>query len=92
MWYVKESTFRKRPIDNVKYARKIMMHGEKHRGQKEVIMGEYRKSLMFAEYYIFTPFSVLKRWMKDAVSRFHKAKKDDLIIAVKNLFRDIIHH
>lgn len=92
MWYVKESTFRKRSIDNVKYAPKIMMLGEKHRGQKEVIMGDCKKSLMFPEYYIFAPFSVLKRWMKDAVSRLHKAKKDDLIIAVRNLFRDIIHH
>ena len=42
-------------FDNIEHLRKIMMHGEKHRSEKEVMVGEYRKALMFAGYNILHP-------------------------------------
>ena len=64
---------------------KIMMNGE------DILMGEYRKSPVFAGYHIFAPASLIERYMEDAVFRFHETKKDDPIMAATNLFGNIIN-
>ena len=63
---------------------KIMMD------EKDILMGEYRKSPAFAGYHIFAPASLIERYMEDAIFRFHKTKKDDSIMAATNLFGNII--
>lgn len=45
-------------------------------------MGDYTKSTALAWYYIFAPSDVIKRQMKDAISRFHETKKDDSVMTV----------
>ena len=52
---------------------------------------EYRKSLTFGGYHVFTPLSVIERCMKDKISSFCKVKKDDAIMAATNLVEDIIN-
>ena len=64
---------------------KIMMD------EKDILMGEYRKSPAFAGYHIFAPASLIERYMEDAIFRFHKTKKDDPIMAATNLFGNIIN-
>ena len=62
-----------------------MMDGE------DILAGEYRKSPAFAGYHIFAPASHIERCMEDAIFRFHETKKDDPIMAAKNLFGEIIN-
>ena len=62
-----------------------MMDGE------DILVGEYRKSPAFAGYHIFTPASLIERYMEDAIFRFHETKKDDPIMAATNLFGNIIN-
>ena len=40
---------------------------------------------------IFAPAGYIKRYMEDAIFRFHKTKKDDPIMAATNLFGNIIN-
>ena len=40
---------------------------------------------------MFTPASLIERYMEDKIFRFHKTKKDDPIMAATNLFRKIIN-
>ena len=70
----------------IKQTHKIMMDGE-----KDVLAGEYRKSLAFADYYIFAPAGNIERYMDGAIFRFYKTKKDDPIMAATNLFGNIIN-
>ena len=51
-------------------------------------MEKYRK---FEKYHIFAPVDAIGRYKKETILRFHKSKKDDSIIVVKNLFGDIIN-
>ena len=53
--------------------------------------GEYRKSPVFAGYYIFASASHIERYMEDAIFKFHETKKDDLIMAATSLFGNIIN-
>ena len=75
----------------VKHVHQIVMHKEKHQDRKDVLVGEYRKSLAFAGYHIFAPVDVIERNMRDAIFRFHKTKRDDSIMAARNLFGKIIN-
>ena len=59
--------------------------------EKDVLVGEYRKSPVFVGYHIFAPAGYIERYMEDAVFRFHKTKKDDPIIAATNLYGNIIN-
>ena len=72
--------------DIIKQIHKIMMEDE-----KDVLAGEYRKLPVFAGYHTFAPAGYIERYMEDAVFRFHETKKDDLIMAVTNLFGSIIN-
>ena len=58
---------------------------------EDILMGEYRKSPVFAGYHIFAPASLIERYMQDAIFIFHKTKKHDPIMAATNLFGNIIH-
>ena len=69
----------------IRQTHKIMMDGE------DILVGEYRKSPVFAGYHIFSPASLIERYMEDAIFRFHETKKDDPIMAATNLFGNIIN-
>ena len=67
-------------------------HGLMMEDEKVVLAGKYRKSLAFAGYHIFVSAGHIERYMEDAIFRFHKTKKDDLIMAATNLFGNINIH
>ena len=54
-------------------------------------VGEYRKSPVFAGYHIFAPVGHIDRYVEDAIFRFRETKKYDPIMAVTNLFGNIIN-
>ena len=58
---------------------------------KDVLVGEYRRSPVFAGYRIFAPASHIERCMEDAIFRFYESKKDDPVMAATNLFGNIIN-
>ena len=62
-----------------------MMDGE------DILMGEYRKSPVFAGYHIFEPAGHIERYMQDEIFRFHETKKDDPIMSATSLFGNIIN-
>ena len=59
--------------------------------EKDLLVGEYRKSPAFAGYHIFAPAGHIERYMEDALFKFYEAKKDDPIMAATNLFGNIIN-
>ena len=59
--------------------------------EKDVLVGEYRKSPAFAGYHIFAPASYIERYMEGASFKFHETRKDDLIMAATKLFGNIIN-
>ena len=63
----------------------LMMEDEK------VLVGEYRKSPVFAGYHIFTPADYIERYMEDVVFRFHETERNDPIMTATNLFGNIIN-
>ena len=69
----------------IKQTHKTMMKDE-----KDVLAGQYRKSPAFADYHIFVSAGHIGRYMEDEIFRFHKAKKDDPIMAATNLFGNMI--
>ena len=69
----------------IRQTHKIMMDG------KDVLVGKYRKSPAFAGYHIFSPASLVERYMEDAIFRFHETTKDDPIMAATNLFGNFIN-
>ena len=42
-------------------------------------------------HHIFTPVGYIERYMEDAICRFNETKKDDLVMAATNLFKNIIN-
>ena len=69
----------------IKQTHKIMMDRE------DILMGKYRKSLVFAGYDIFALASHIERYLEDTIFSFHETKKDDPILAATNLFGNIIN-
>ena len=67
------------------------MQGEKHLGGKDVLVREQRRTPASGGYHIFAAINVVERWIKDTIFRFHKSKKDDLIMAATNLFGDVFN-
>ena len=59
--------------------------------EKDVLAGEYRKSLAFAGYHIFIRASHIERYVEGAIFRFQETKKDDPIMAATNLLGNIIN-
>ena len=70
----------------IKQTHKIMMDGE-----KDVLVGKYRRSSVYAGYHIFAPASHVERSMEDGIFSFYETNKDDPIIAATNLFGNIIN-
>ena len=68
-------------------------HGLMMEDEKDVLVGEYRKSPALAGYHIFAPatFCHIERYMKGTIFRFYETKKDDPIMAATNLFGNIIN-
>ena len=66
-------------------------HGLMMEDEKDVLVGEYRKSLVFAGYHIFAPVGYIENYMEDAIFRSHETKKDDPIMAATNFFVNIIN-
>ena len=60
-------------------------------GEKDVLVGECRKSPAFADYHIFPPASHIERYMEETIFKFHETKKDDPIMAATDLFGNIIN-
>ena len=46
-------------------------HGLMMEDEKDVLVGEYRKSPAFADYHIFAPASHIERYMEDAIFKFY---------------------
>ena len=59
--------------------------------EKDILVGEYRKSSVLAGYHIFTSAGHIERYMEDAMFRFHEIEKDDPIMAATILFGNIIN-
>ena len=59
--------------------------------EKDVLVGEYRKSSAFAGYHNFAPTGYIERYMEDEVFKFYETKKDDPLIAATNCFGNIIN-
>ena len=70
----------------IRQANGLMMEDE-----KDVLVGEYRRSPVFAGYHIFAPVGYIERYMEDTIFKFHKTKKDDPIMTTTNLFGNIIN-
>ena len=70
----------------IKQAHELMMEDE-----KDVLVGEYRESPVFAGYHIFAPAGHIERYMEDSIFRFHETKKDDPIMTATNLFENMIN-
>ena len=66
-------------------------HGLMVEDKKDFLVGKCRKSPAFTGYHIFAPAGYIERYMEGAIFRFHKTKKDDLIMAATNLFGNIIN-
>ena len=66
-------------------------HGSMMEDEKDILAGEYRKLPAFAGYNVFAPAGHIERYMEDAIFRFHETKKDDSIMASKNLIGNIIN-
>ena len=68
-----------------------MIDEENYRDGKDVLVGRYRKSSVFADYHIFIPVGLIERYMESAIFRFHETKKDDPIMAATNSIGNIIN-
>ena len=73
-------------IKAIKKTHRIMMDVE-----KGVLVGEYRKSSLFAGYHTFAPASHIERYMKGNIFRFRETKKNDPIMAATNFFGNNIN-
>ena len=56
------------------------------------LVGEYRKSPVFVDYYrIFPPVDTIGRLVDDALHRYYHPTSRDTILAAANLFEDLIN-
>ena len=66
-------------------------HGLMMEDEKDALVGECRKSPVFAGYHTFASAGHIERYMEDVNFRFNVAKKDDPIMAAINLIGKIIN-
>ena len=66
-------------------------HGLMMEDERDVVVGEYRKSTAFAGYHIVSLAGPIERYMEDEIFRFHETKRDDPIMATTNIFGNIIN-
>ena len=82
------------PTKNIRSStehRDYQAHGLMMEDEKDILVGEYRKSPAFAGYHVFRPASLIERYMEDAILKFYETKKDNPIMAATNLFANIIN-
>ena len=72
--------------ETIRHAHGLMMEDE-----KDVLVGEYRKSPAFAGYHIFAPAGHIQRHMEGTIFSFQKTKIYDLVMTATNLFGNIIN-
>ena len=77
--------------EKIQNVHKIMMKGEKHRNGKPVLIGEYRKTKVFAGFHEFAPVSAISRLVTDALNRYYSADSIDPILNSAKLFIDLIN-
>ena len=77
-------------VSHIKHIHKMIMHKEKHKNGKDVLVGEYRKTPVFAGFKTFAPVSVIERLMNDALRRYYSSDDDPISVAA-NLFSDVIN-
>ena len=66
-------------------------HGLMMEDAKDVLVGEYRKSPVFAGYHIFAPVGYIEWYMEDTIFKFPKTKKDDPIMTTTNFLETSIY-
>ena len=67
------------------------VHGLMMEDEKDVLVGEYRKSPLYAGYHIFARAEHNERYMEDAIFRSHETRKVDLVMAATIFFGNIIN-
>ena len=77
--------------EEIKTVHKLVMMGEKHKNGEHVLIGEYRKTPVFAGYHEFVPFSVIPKMVTDALDRYYSKKSNDPILNAVKLFIDLIN-
>ena len=78
--------------DDIKTLHKLMMYGEKHKDGKDVLIGEFRKTRVFAGWYHeFAPASAVGGLVADALNRYYSAESDDPVLNAVKLFIDLIN-
>ena len=77
-------------VSHIKHMHKMIMHKEKHKNGKDVLVGEYRKTPVFAGFKMFAPVSAIERLMNDALRRYYSSDDDPISVAA-NLFSDVIN-
>lgn len=75
----------------IQTAHGILMRGEKHRSGKPVLIGEYRKTKVFAGFHEFAPVPAIPKLVEDALDRYYSDDASDPIWNAVNLFIDMIN-
>ena len=85
-------TLKSKPITatHLKDIHKAIMHKEKHRNGKDVLIGKYRTKPVFAGVTTFAPVSIISRLVDSALDRYYHST-DDEIFKAANLFSDLIN-
>ena len=89
--YIQKTSSSLLNVKTIKQTQKIMMGKEKNQDGKDVLVGEYGKSSVFAGYLIFAPAGFVEKYMEGTIFRFHETEKDNPIMAATNLFGNIIN-
>ena len=69
----------------------MQAHGLMIEDKKDALVGEYRKSPVFARYHSFAPDGHIESYVEYTIFRFHETRKDDPIMAAPNFFGNIIN-
>ena len=80
--------------DHIKHVHGMVMWKEKHKNGREMLVGKYRETPVFAGFKTFAPVSAIDRLVKDALHRYYKSVEDedcDVILAAAHLFSDLIN-
>ena len=75
--------------EKLKRVHKMIMCEEKHPNVKDVLIGEYRKTPVFAGFKKFALVSTIEKLMNNALHRYYS--NNDPISAVVKLFADVIN-
>ena len=85
------SKFCRQMINCLRQTHKTMMHKEKHRDEKDVLVGEYTKVVCICRLLHFCTGWLIERYMEGTIFRLYETKKDDSTMAATNLLGNIIN-